>query len=192
MCRLDHRTAFTELVDRYKDRIFWLIQRMVGTGEAEDLTQEVFIRMYQALPRFRGESKFSTWIYRIAHNLCLSELRKRGRRGDHLSWEEEGDEKIHWQLPAAAEGLAEEIERWDLGEKVRNHVQALPAPYREVLTLHYMHELRYEEIAEVMSVPLGTVKTYLHRAKRRLRDSVLEDDDLSYLGKETACESRER
>lgn len=174
----DHE-AFTELVDRYKNRIHWVVTRMVGPAESEDFTQDVFLRVYRALPTFRSGSKFSTWIYKIAHNLCLSELRKRGRRGAHVSFEEEGEEKIHWLLPGAREGLEEDIERRDLSETVRQLIGRLPANYREVLTLFYLNQVRYEEIAEIMGIPLGTVKTYLHRARLRLRDLVLSESGLA-------------
>ena len=78
LCQGDDHAAFATLVDRYKNRIHWLVRRMVGGPEDEDLTQEVFIKVYQAIPGFRGGSSFKTWIYKIAHNLCLSELRKKG------------------------------------------------------------------------------------------------------------------
>jgi RNA polymerase sigma-70 factor (ECF subfamily) len=182
-CQHHDHAAFEEIVDRYKHRIHWLVRRMVGSLESEDLTQEVFLRVYRAAPGFRRGSRFSTWIYRIAHNLCLSELRKRGRRGEHLSLEEEGDEKIHWLLPEAPDNLEEQIERKDFSRNVRELVDRLPTRYRTVLTLFYVNQARYEEIAEIMNIPLGTVKTYLHRARLRLRDLVLAESDLpDFLG----------
>jgi RNA polymerase sigma-70 factor (ECF subfamily) len=188
-CRGEDPEAFTEIVERYQHRIHWLVRRMVGGPEDEDLTQEVFIRVYQAIPGFRSGSKFSTWIYRIAHNLCLSELRKRGRRGEHLSLEEEGDEKIHWILRDSREGLEEEIEQMDLSEKIQTLVGQLPTPHRTALTLFYVNRARYEEIAEIMGIPLGTVKTYIHRAKLRLRDLVLASSDLADFVGESAGET---
>lgn len=180
-CQNDDHAAFAVLVNRYKDRIHWLVKRMVGGPEDEDLTQEVFIKVYQAVPGFRGGSTFKTWIYKIAHNHCLSELRKKGRRGEHLSIEEEGDEKLHCLLPDARHGLEEEIEKRDLSRSIRTLMERLPPQYREVLTLFYLQQAKYEEIAEIMGLPLGTVKTHIHRARLRLRDLLLAEGDLAGL-----------
>lgn len=177
-CRRNDHAAFTLLVDRYKSRVYWLVKRMVGPGEAEDLTQEVFIRVYKALPRFRAESSFSTWIYKIARNLSLSELRKRGNRGEHLSWEEEGEEKVHHLLPENPDGgLERRIERLHISRAVRSLIEKLPERQKTALTLHYLHQVRYEEIAEIMGVPMGTVKTWLHRGRLRLREQILAGED---------------
>jgi len=178
-CQEGEREAFAELVDRYKHRIHWMARRMVGPPEDEDLTQEVFIRVYQALPGFRRGSKFSTWIYKITHNLCLSELRKRGRRGPHVSFEEEGDEKVHWLVSSSPEGLEETLERADFSRAVQDLIARLPAHYREALTLFYVAQARYEEIAQIMDIPLGTVKTYIHRARLRLRDLILAEPEMA-------------
>ena len=173
----DHK-AFTEIVERYKNRVHWLVIRMVGSPNEEDITQEVFLRVYQAIDRFQGRSSFRTWLYRIARNLCVTELKKRGTRGEHLSIEEEGEEKVHRLLPASAGGLEEEIEQRDLSESVRTLIGRLPENYRTVLTLFYLQQVRYEEIAEIMDIPLGTVKTYIHRARLRLRDLILAEPDI--------------
>jgi RNA polymerase sigma-70 factor (ECF subfamily) len=181
LCRgRDHR-AFAEIVDRYKHRVHWLVIRMIGSPEAEDLTQEVFLRAYEAMPRLRDAGTLKTWLYKIAHNLCLNEIKRRGRRGEHLSLEEEGEETVHWLLPGTRQGLEEEIERRDLSECVRALVEGLPLPYRTVITLFYVQQARYEEISEIMGIPLGTVKTYLHRARLRLRDLVVADPELADL-----------
>jgi RNA polymerase sigma-70 factor (ECF subfamily) len=181
LCQGDNHAAFAVLVDRYKHRIHWLVRRMVGGPDDEDLTQEVFIKAYQAIGGFRGGSAFKTWIYKIAHNLCLSELRKKGRRGEHLSIEEEGDERLHCLLPDARQGLEDEIERRDLSQSIRTLMERLPPQYRTVLTLFYLEQAKYEEIAEIMDLPLGTVKTHIHRARLRLRDLLLAEGDLAGL-----------
>lgn len=181
LCQGDDHGAFAVLVDRYKDRIHWLVKRMVGGPEDEDLTQEVFIKVYQAIPGFRGGSTFKTWIYKIAHNTCLSELRKRGRRGEHLSIDEEGDEKIHCLLPGTRNDLEDEIEKRDLSQSIRTLMERLPPQYLTVLTLFYLEQAKYEEIADIMGIPLGTVKTHIHRARLRLRDLLLAEDDFAGL-----------
>jgi RNA polymerase sigma-70 factor (ECF subfamily) len=176
--RRDHE-AFTEIVERYKDRVYWLVRRMVGSANDEDITQEVFLRVYQAIDRFQGRSSFKTWLYRITRNLCVTELKKRGTRAEHLSIEEEGEEKVNRLLPISAGGLIDEIERRDLSRNVQALIARLPEKYRTVLTLFYLQQLRYEEIAEIMEIPMGTVKTYIHRARLRLRDLVLGEPDIA-------------
>jgi RNA polymerase sigma-70 factor (ECF subfamily) len=178
-CRQRDHEAFTEIVRRYKDRVHWLVIRMVGSPSNEDLTQEVFLRVYQAIDGFQGKSSFRTWLYRIAHNLCVTELKKRASRGEHISIEEEGEEKVHWLLPDSSGGLEEEIERRDFSENVQALIGRLPENYRTVLTLFYLQQVRYEEIAEIMGIPLGTVKTYIHRARLRLRHLILADPEVA-------------
>jgi RNA polymerase sigma-70 factor (ECF subfamily) len=186
-CKARDHEAFTELVDRYKHKVHWLVRRMIGAGDAEDLAQEVFLRAYQALPGFRGDSKFGTWLFRIARNLCLSELRKTGRHGEQLALDDESEERIHHLLPQSGGGLEEQIERHDLSGHVRKLIDRLPVNYRTALTLFYTNEARYDEIAEIMDIPIGTVKTYIRRARLRLRDLLLEEPGLSALLGESAA-----
>jgi RNA polymerase sigma-70 factor, ECF subfamily len=173
-CRSGDDEAFAELVDRHQHGVCRFVARLIGTRDSEDLGQEVFLRAYQALPRFRGEATFRTWLYRIARNLCFTELRKRGRRGELiLLADADADEGTHPLLEASAPELAEAIARADLAARVRERVGALPVRYREVLTLFYLDEMRYEEIAMILDVPIGTVKTWIHRARLRLRDALV-------------------
>jgi len=172
-CRADDHVAFTAIVDRYKDRVYWLVRRIVGSADAEDLTQEVFLRAYRALPALRSGATLRTWLFRIARNLCLTELEKRSRRGEQLSVEEEGDEKLHPLMAETRERLEDQIEQRDFARLVLEAVERLPVQYRTVLTLYYVDEAKYEEIAQVMGIPLGTVKTYIHRARLRLRELVI-------------------
>jgi RNA polymerase sigma-70 factor (ECF subfamily) len=190
-CLAKDGRAFAELVDRYKNKVYWLVRRMVGPGDAEDHTQEVFLRAYQAMPGFRRESKFSTWLYKIARNLCLSELRKRGRRGEEISIEEEGEERIEHVLSEPREGLEDEIERRDISRRVAELIEKLPEGHRTALTLYYVNQARYEEISDIMDVPMGTVKTYIRRARLRLRDLLLEEPDLAGLADRGRGDSEE-
>ena len=180
-CGAKDHAAFAELVDRYKHKVHWLVRRTAGAGEAEDLTQEVFLRAYQALPGFRGESKFSTWLYKIARNLCLSTLRKQGRHGGEVSFEEAAEEKIQHLLTHPQDRLEEEIEKRDVSRRVHELINRLPEQYRTALTLFYLNQARYEEIAEIMDVPMGTVKTCIRRGRLRLRNLLLEESDLAGL-----------
>lgn len=179
------QAAFTEIVRRYKDRVYWLVRRMVGSPEDEDITQDVFLRAFQAIPRLREGATLRTWLFRIAHNLCVTEIHKRGRRGEQVSLEDEGEEKLHHLLPAAATGFEERIERQEFSGAVQRLLAKLPAQYRAVLTLYYVDEAKYEEIAEIMGLPLGTVKTHIHRARMRLRDLVLAEMDPVYFSRGT-------
>jgi RNA polymerase sigma-70 factor (ECF subfamily) len=175
-CRTEgSHEAFAVLVERHKHGICRFIARVTGSAGSEDLAQDVFIRAHQALPRFRGDSSFRTWLYRIARNRCFSEIRHRGRRGETISLTAENEETMQPLLPDSRPDLAEEIARRDLSARVAELVATLPLPYRQVLTLFYHDEMQYEEIAAVLDVPMGTVKTWLHRARFRLRDCILGD-----------------
>lgn len=173
-CLRGDEEVFAELVDRHQHGVCRFVARLIGARDSEDLAQEAFLRAYQALPRFRGEATFRTWLYRIARNLCFTELRKRGRRGESSPLADADDfAGDHPLLEDSAPELAEEIARADLSARVRERMGALPAPYREVLTLFYLDEMRYEEIAMILDVPIGTVKTWIHRARLRLRDTLV-------------------
>jgi RNA polymerase sigma-70 factor, ECF subfamily len=172
-CRGGDHAAFTAIVNRYKDRVYWLVRRMVGEPDAEDLTQEVFLRAYRAIPALRNGATLRTWLFRIAHNLCLTEIDTRRRRGEHLSIEGEGDEKLHTLLPPVVGRLEDAVEQRDFARRVLEAAEKLPVSHRAVLTLYYVDEAKYEEIAEVMGIPLGTVKTHLHRARLRLREILI-------------------
>jgi RNA polymerase sigma-70 factor (ECF subfamily) len=180
-CRRHNHEAFAELVNRYKHKVYWLVRRMLGTDDDEDFAQEVFLRAYQALPRFRGDCKFSTWIYKITRNLCLVEIRKRDVRGERVSIDGQSEEMVHGLLLESRDDLAEEIERMELSRTVQESVSRLPVQYRTALTLFYLNEASYEEIAEIMEIPMGTVKTYIHRGRIRLRDILLEDQEFAGL-----------
>ncbi len=162
--------AFEEVIAKYKSEIYWIALRMVGAEDAEDITQEVFLRAYQAMPLFRGEASLRTWLSKIAYNLCISFIRRKGRRGEHVSLDELSNEHIFHLLPKKEINIAEGL----VSGVIEKAMARLPARYRAILTLYYTEGLRYHEIAEVMRIPIGTVKTHLHRARLMLRDGVLE------------------
>ena len=165
--------AFACLVERYYQRIDRLAQQVVRHPmAAEDITQEVFLRAYRALPRFRGDASFYSWLYRIAINLCLNYLR---RQANHVSTADEPEVSA---LPVAADPsvLLENQERERL---VRRAIDALPAHYRVAIILRDLEGFSYQEIADILSIPLGTVKSRINFGKRLLRESlhaVLNDD----------------
>jgi RNA polymerase sigma-70 factor (ECF subfamily) len=165
-CRAGDEQAFQELVERYKDLVFALIARTVqDRTRAEDLAQDVFLRVHRGLPYFRGEARLSTWIYRIVANVCLQD---RARPGAAASI----DDGRPGRTPSGTDRQFGDLELRDRLEKA---IARLPAHYRLVIAAHYLQELRYEDLAEALDLPLGTVKTQLHRAKQQLR-RLLETD----------------
>ncbi len=166
-CRRGEVGAFEELVDRYKNLVFGMIMRAFpDRSQAEDLAQDVFLRIHRGLPYFRGEARLSTWIYRIVVNVCLQD---RGRGMASVSLD---DANARVSTPAAADRHADDLELRDRLEKA---IAQLPPQYRLLIAAHYLRGVQYEDLAEAMNMPLGTVKTQLHRAKRQLR-MLLETD----------------
>jgi len=168
--RKGSQEAFQELVERYERPLFGLIVRIVRRPEtAEDLTQEAFLKAYRALARFDPGRKFSSWIFKIAHNTALDSLRRDGH--EPLSLDAPiGDQEEAPEPPAdpAAESPFERAAGRDLGRALEAAIRTLRPEYREVLLLRFVEELSYEEIAEVLSLPLGTVKIHIYRARRDL------------------------
>lgn len=158
-CRRGEARAMEMLYHQYKRRVFGMAHRIVGSSDAEEVAQEVFVRIFRALERFRGDSALSTWIYRLTVNASLSHLAKRGRR------HEVGDDTLG-ELPAppATErdpGLAARIEA---------ALAQLPAGYRAILVLHDVEGLSHEECAAILECRVGTCKSQLHKARARMRD----------------------
>ena len=161
--------SFEELVRRYQRPISAYVYRMVGNYEsALDLTQEIFIKVYNSLRRYRAEFKFSTWIYKIAHNAAVDHLRRNWNRELSLVAGPEGDS---FDLPIESARLSpeQESERRERRTEIESVVRALPANYRELIILRHSQDLSYEEIVEVTGLPLGTVKNRLFRAREMMR-----------------------
>jgi RNA polymerase sigma-70 factor (ECF subfamily) len=166
-CRGGDDEAFRELVDEHKRLVFALIARSVSDpGRAEELSQEVFLRVHRGLPYFRGESRLSTWIYRIVANL-LAEERKPGRPVE-VSLDEPipGTDRPRID-PGRHDRAFSDLE---LRDRLSKAIEQLPVPFQLLVNGHYLEGLRYEDLAAGLGLPMGTVKTHLHRAKRRLRE----------------------
>ena len=160
-CRREDPGAFEELVEQYKNLVFALIARTVADrSRAEDLAQDVFLRIHRGLPYFRGDARLSTWIYRIVMNVC-SQDRAAGRPPVSLD-----DPGAHVAVPSAVDRQFSDLELRDRLEKA---IQQLPVQYRLLIAAHYLDGVQYDDLADAMNLPLGTVKTQLHRAKRQLR-----------------------
>jgi RNA polymerase sigma-70 factor (ECF subfamily) len=166
--------SFEELVRRYQRPISAYVYRMVGNYEsALDLTQEIFIKVYSSLGRYREEFKFSTWIYKIAHNSAVDHLRRNATREQSLVIGTEGDQ---FDLPLESGRLSpeQESERKERRVEIESVVRTLPANYRELIILRHSQDLSYEEIVEVTGLPLGTVKNRLFRAREMMRQLFVE------------------
>jgi RNA polymerase sigma-70 factor, ECF subfamily len=166
--------AFEELVRRYQRPIAAYVYRMVGDYEAAlDLTQEVFIKVYNSLVRYRSEFKFSTWIYKIAHNSAVDHLRRYSNRTQALTNEFEGEQ---YDLPLESRRLSpeQESEKAERRAEIESVVRGLPTAYRELVLLRHSHDMSYDEIAEVTGLPLGTVKNRLFRARETMRQQFIQ------------------
>lgn len=164
--------AYGTLVRRHQDRAYTFALRLLGRPqEAEDAVQDAFIRAYNSLPDFRGESRFSTWLTRIVYNVCMTRLTRRKPAGpslDDLTAEDQDTLRGPDPSPTPLE-LMEELE---MRAAVNAAVDTLPERYRAVILLHYLQEEPCERIAAMLEVPVGTVKTHLFRARALLRSAL--------------------
>jgi RNA polymerase sigma-70 factor (ECF subfamily) len=168
--------SFEELVRRYQRPIVAYVYRMVGDYDsALDLSQEVFIRIYNSLERYRPEFKFSTWIYRIAHNAAIDHLRRSdSSRTEDLEVEVEGGQTFQRPLASKAPTPEQLSERSERRAEIEEVVGQLPPAYRELIVLRHAHDFSYDEIAEVTGLPLGTVKNRIFRAREAMRAQLVE------------------
>ena len=164
-CRAGDDSAFGELVDLHKNLVYGLLSRLVSDrSRVDDLAQDVFLKVHRGLPYFRGEARLSTWIYRIVQNVCAA---SRSRRPPDVSLDDEdagGGRRIE---PGGADGAFGDLE---LRDRLDKAIAQLPEPQRLLIAAHYLNGVQYEALAEALNIPLGTVKTHLYRAKRRLRE----------------------
>jgi RNA polymerase sigma-70 factor (ECF subfamily) len=178
MAAQGREAAFRELLTRYERPVFSLIYRMVrDRTQAEDLAQEAFVRAFNAIGTYKTSYKFSNWILKIANNHTIDHLRK--RRLDTVSIHGSphattADEASQTELVVAStdENPLEYLEHKELGSQIERAIGSLRAEYRTAVILRHVEGYAYDEIAEIMEVPLGTVKTYLHRARAELRESL--------------------
>ena len=169
-------SAYRELIERYQRPVFSLIYRLVRDREkAEDLAQETFIKVLNALDRYDPSFKFSSWIFKIAHNTALDHLRKKEPEtlsihgSPHARTSEEAEATA--VTPVSTEESPEEYtSSRELGVHIERALAQVRPEYRTAIILWHVEGRPYEEIAEVMGVPLGTVKTYIHRARNELRE----------------------
>ena len=166
------REAFGALVEQYRDNVYRLAYRMCGNAYvADEAAQEAFVAAWRALPNFRGDAKFSTWLYRLTTNAAIDVMRREKRH------QTVGDGEMV-DLADDADSPQETVERTEQQEAVQKALSTLSEEYREVLLLRYMEELDYAEIAEVLQLPSGTVKSRINRAKAALKAALLKSGNI--------------
>jgi RNA polymerase sigma-70 factor, ECF subfamily len=167
--------AFERLVLQHERYVYNMALRVVSNPEdAQDIAQQSFVRAWQSLPQFRGEARFSTWLYRIVTNLCYSRLPRIRRELSALDTDENA-----LGLPDERQGPESVVLAAGVRHAVQEAFAALPESYRLLVTLRHLQEMSYEEIAQVTGMPLGTVKTGIFRARRILR-TALEKEEVVY------------
>jgi RNA polymerase sigma-70 factor, ECF subfamily len=176
-CVTDKQSTFLEVHDEFRLKILRYLTRMVGENEAEDLTQEVFVRVSHALPAFREESSLSTWIYKIATNVALDKLRtksfRQSTRADLLTNLITLD-KIHANSPDAENRrlVEQQAIREEMNACIRNVIDKLPENYRTVIALSMLEGFQDKEVAEITGLSLQATKIRLHRARKRLKEEL--------------------
>ncbi len=165
------QSAFEDVVSFFQSKIYQHCYRMLGNAhEAEDIAQEAFIRAYVNIHSFDEKRKFSTWLYRIATNLTIDRIRKR-KPDYYLDAEIKGTEGLNMYSQMADEGRlpGEEVESMELQRYIHQEISELPPKYRSVIMLRYLEEFSLQEISDILDIPLGTVKTRIHRGREALR-----------------------
>ena len=173
-----NRNAFTFLVNRYQKLVVHVVGRLIQRhDELEDVCQEVFLKVYQNLGKYRNESKLSTWIATIAYNTSINYLRK------HRKWDGANPDDS-MALRNLTDFNSENYESADLKRYIREQIELLPVQYRAVVTLFHLEEFSYQEIEQITGMPEGTVKSYLFRAKAILREKlkfVVDENSLKHV-----------
>jgi RNA polymerase sigma-70 factor, ECF subfamily len=170
-CQRGDLAAFEALVEKYRQRVWRLAVNVLRDQEdAWDVAQEAFVRAWQALPTFRGQSAFYTWLFRIAMNLASDRLRQRGASGRAFGTERVPEEDFERLMVDQDSGPDDEAARTETRARIERALAALPAHHRTIIMLSDLEGLSYKEIAEVLDIPMGTVMSRLHNARKRLRD----------------------
>lgn len=172
--------AYELLVKEYEKNVYNLALRMVGNSEdAADMSQEAFIKAYNSLTSFRGDSKFSVWLYRIVSNVCLDYLRSRGRRQTvSLSAENDDGEDVEIDIADETQSPERLLDRRLTRDAVRRGLAALPPEHRQILLLREIQGLSYDEIADALGIEAGTVKSRIFRARKKLCAFLIKDGNI--------------
>ncbi|PUB08423.1 RNA polymerase sigma factor SigW [Paenisporosarcina sp. OV554] len=165
------QNAFAEIVELFQDKLYRICYRMLGNQhEAEDIAQEAFVRAFINIHTFDTNRKFSTWLYRIGTNLCIDRIRKK-KPDYYLDAEVVGTEGLNMysQIASKEELPEQEVLKMEMQDRVQYEISRLPDKYRAVIVLKYMEDLPLQEISDILEMPLGTVKTRIHRGREALR-----------------------
>jgi RNA polymerase sigma-70 factor (ECF subfamily) len=165
----DNKLEFQHIYDTFRPKIHRYLARMTGANEADDLTQEVFIKVSRGLKDFRGESKLSSWIYRIATNVALDHLRRSSQMTTEISSIDTAGEEEPVRLRGESSLIDQQLIQKEMNACIRNVIKKLPEEYRTVIVLGELEEFKNNEIAEILQVSLDTVKIRLHRARSKLK-----------------------
>ena len=170
-CKRGDQAAYTLLLRKYQNSVYHLCRKMVrNPEEARDLSQEAFVKTFASLERYNPVYAFSSWLYKITANLCIDHIRKQRMKFYSIDEPVDGDEgPIARQLEDPGERPDEVSERAELGSRIRAAIDQLPEHYRVILLLRHHEQLSYDEIAQQLSIPLGTVKARIHRAREGLK-----------------------
>jgi RNA polymerase sigma-70 factor (ECF subfamily) len=172
--------AFARLVQRYQRSVFNLAYRMLQHyEEASETTQDTFLAAWQGLPSFRGDARFPTWLYRIAYNCSLKSLEQR-KRNTALQAALQAEQIL--ERADSGELADAQLEARDRQAFIQEHLAKLPAKYRIVLILRHLQDKTYEEMAEILTMPVGTIKTHLFRARNLLKERLQSLDRDSFMG----------
>jgi len=166
--RKGNSSDYSIIVNRYKNKAFSMLKRMLKNEfDAEEVLQDCFLKAYNSLNTFKGDSKFSTWFYRIVYNSALTKLSSQKRK----TLEEMTSLEDHFNLET--EYRADEIEKIDLNQLIQETITKLPERYSAIITMFYLNEMSIEEISDVMGMSISNVKVMLHRSRNALRDLIL-------------------
>lgn len=178
-CRKGDREAFNTLVQTYQKQVFNIAYGMLSNYEdASDATQEIFVKIYKSIETFRGQSSFTTWMYRICANVCNDFLRKRQRRALTVSINQDDEDGYVAELESEAPTPEEHLELTERQKAVRNAIGELRSEYKEIIIYSDMNEMSYDEISSILKCPVGTVKSRLNRARNALKKKLLEKREL--------------
>ena len=166
--RKGNDTDYSIIVDRYKNKAFSMLKRMLKNEfDAEEVLQDCFLKAFKSLSSFKGESKFSTWFYRIVYNTALTKLSSKKR----MTETQMSSVEDHFNLES--EYVSDEIEKKDVNQLIHDTISKLPERYSAIITMFYLNEMNIEEISEVMQITVSNVKVMLHRSRNALRDLII-------------------
>jgi len=170
------RERFGDLVDRYQGRLVNYLYRLLRSVEdAHELAQEVFLKVYQALDRYDPRYRFSTWIFRVAQNAAIDQIRKRRIKMVSFEGREDADgETREWEPASSDRGPYGDLRNVERGGAIQESIDNLPWEYRELIVLRHFADLSYDEIAKLKEMPLGTVKNKLFRARQMLKEELVD------------------